>query len=132
MRLCLDTSAYSHFKRGHAHAVDHVGSATWVGIPTIVLGELEVGYRLGGRTAANLDELGRFLEHPVVELVGVDRDVARLYAEMVVGLRRRGTPVPTNDIWVAACAARVGATLVTYDRHFELVDRVGVVVLDSG
>ena len=132
MRLCLDTSAYSHFRRGHAPAVDHVGSATWVGVPTIVLGKLEVGYRLGRRAARNLDELGRFLQHPVVELVGVDRDVARLYAEMVVGLRRRGTPVPTNDVWVAACTARVGATLVTYDRHFELVDRVGVLVLDSG
>ena len=131
MRLCLDTSAYSRFKGGHEPVVHRIASATWIGVPTIVLGELEVGFRLGRRAEADHDELGRFLEHPAVELIGVDRDVARLYAEIVVALRRRGTPVPTNDIWISACAARVGATLVTYDRHFELVDRVGVVVLES-
>jgi len=71
------------------------------------------------------------LAHPVVETIDVDRDVATLYGEIVVDLRKRGTPIPTNDVWIAACAARSGATLVTLDRHYEAVRRIGVLVLDA-
>jgi predicted nucleic acid-binding protein len=98
-------------------------------MPTVVVGELEAGFRLGGRAEANLDELEQFLAQPVVELLHVDRDVASLFAQIVVQLRARGTPIPTNDIWIAACAARSGAPLLTYDRHFRAVDRIGVVVV---
>jgi predicted nucleic acid-binding protein len=129
MRLCLDTSAYSRFKVGDGAAVQHLDGASWVGMPTVVVGELEAGFRLGGRAEANLDELEQFLAQPVVELLHVDRDVASLFAQIVVQLRARGTPIPTNDIWIAACAARSGAPLLTYDRHFRAVDRIGVVVV---
>lgn len=131
MRLCLDTSAYSRFKGGAPEAVEQVDAADWLGVPTIVLGELEVGFRLGGQAARNLEELERFLAHPVVEELAVDREVARAYGEIVVRLRRKGTPIPTNDVWIAACAARSGATLLTYDAHFEAVDRIGVLLLEA-
>jgi tRNA(fMet)-specific endonuclease VapC len=105
--------------------------AEWIGVPTIVLGELEAGFRLGRNVTENLDELERFLGHSVVTSIAVDREVARLYGEIVAALRRKGAPIPTNDVWIASCAARSGATLLTYDEHFKAVDTVGVLLLDT-
>lgn len=128
-RLVLDTSAYSHFQTGHPEAVRLIDSAVWIGLPTVALGELETGFRLGRRHAANRDLLERFLESPVVESIAVDETVAQIYAEIVVDLRRNGTPLPTNDIWIAACAARTGATVLSFDSHFEAIARIGALVL---
>jgi tRNA(fMet)-specific endonuclease VapC len=128
-RYCLDTSAYSHFQRGERAVVDLIDSADWIGVPSVVLGELWIGFLLGTRTEQNQSELREFLADPVVEELTVDREVSRLYAEISVSLRRAGNPLPTNDIWVAACAARAGATVLTYDPHFSVIQRVGSVVL---
>lgn len=129
MRCCLDTSAYSQFKRGDPQSVDLIDRADWIGVPAIVLGELELGFRLGGRIRVNQDELTAFLANPVVEILPVDQDVAHAYAEIVVDLQKAGTPLPTNDIWIAATAARAGATVLTYDGHFSAIKRVGSLVL---
>jgi tRNA(fMet)-specific endonuclease VapC len=128
-RVCMDTSAYSHFQRGDASAVKTIGAARWIGIPSIVLGELRTGFLLGGQAAKNEDELRRFLRHPMVEVLDVDDDAARIYAEIMIALRKAGTPLPTNDIWVAAVASRDGATVLTYDEHFRLIHRVGSTIL---
>ncbi|MGE3277889.1 MAG: type II toxin-antitoxin system VapC family toxin [Vicinamibacterales bacterium] len=129
MRVCLDTSAYSHFKRGHARAAEVIDRASDIGVPAIVLGELAVGFRLGRRRVENERELATFLAHPVVALLEVDDEVAGIYADIVVDLRRAGTPVPANDIWIAATAARWGAPVLTYDAHFQAIARVGTVLL---
>ena len=130
-RVCLDTSAYSHFRRGDASAVDSIGTARWIGVPTVVLGELRTGFLMGGQAARNEDELRRFLRHPLVEVLDVDDDAARIYAEIMVALRKAGTPVPTNDVWVAALAVREGAVVITYDEHFLLIHRVGSTILSG-
>jgi tRNA(fMet)-specific endonuclease VapC len=128
-RYCLDTSAYSNFKRGDRQIVDLIDRADWLGIPAVVLGELWVGFLQGGRLSANQAELEEFLAHPAVEELTVDREVSQIYAEIVVSLRRAGRPVPSNDIWIAANAARAGATVLTYDPHFGYIQRVGSIVL---
>ncbi len=129
-RLVLDTSAYSHFQLGHPEAVARIDAASWIGVPSVTVGELETGFRLGRRYDANRDLLQRFLANPVVDLINVDADVAQIYGEIVVALRKAGRPLPTNDIWIAACAASVGATVLTFDAHFAAIDRVGALVLD--
>lgn len=129
-RFCLDTSAYSQFKRGHSPVVDLMDSAEWIGVPTIVLGELWMGFGLGDRFKRNAAELQDFLRNPVVETVPVDDDVARLFGEIAADLRRRGTPLPTNDIWIAAAAVRTGSPLLTYDAHFRRIDRLASQILD--
>jgi tRNA(fMet)-specific endonuclease VapC len=131
-RLCLDTSAYSHFLRGHPPVVELIDRAEWVGMPAIVLGELRSGFRLGGKRDRNEQELQAFLANPAVELLAVDDEVSRHYADIVADLRRRGRPIPTNDMWIAATVARAGAMLVSYDEHFESISRVGSVVLTRG
>ena len=129
-RVCLDTSAYSNFRRGEARAVQAVDDAEWVGVPAIVLGELWAGFLLGTRTERNVAELQTFLRHPVVEPISVDDEVARIYGEIVVDLRGSGTPIPTNDVWVAACAARTGAAVLTFDAHFRNIARIDSMVIE--
>ncbi|MGE0043396.1 MAG: type II toxin-antitoxin system VapC family toxin [Vicinamibacterales bacterium] len=131
MRVCLDTSAYSQFKRGDARVAEVLDRATGVGVPAVVLGELGVGFRLGRRRHENERELAAFLAHPVVELLAVDDEVAGIYADIVLDLRRAGTPVPANDIWIAATAARWGAPVLTFDVHFQAIARVGTVLLSA-
>ena len=128
-RLCLDTSAYSNFQRGHPAVVDHIDRAAWIGLPSVVLGELRAGFLPGAHTDRNARESGEFLDHPVVEIVRSDEETARIYGEIVVDLRRKGTPLPTNDVRIAAAAARAGAAVLTFDAHFREIARVGVLVL---
>lgn len=128
-RVCLDTSAYSCFMRGDAAVVEIISTAQWIGLPSIVIGELRTGFLLGNNPSRNEEELRKFARHPVVEILDVNDDAARFYAEIMVMLRRSGTPVPPNDVWIAALAARDGAAVITYDEHFRLIHRVGSKVL---
>jgi predicted nucleic acid-binding protein len=128
-KVCLDTSAYSHFKRGTEVVVTLIDCSEWVGVPSIVLGELRTGFALGRRSRENERELAKFLDNPVVNVLDVDDSASQIYADIVVALRRAGTPLPTNDIWIAAVAAREGASVVTFDSHFLAIQRVGSQVL---
>jgi predicted nucleic acid-binding protein len=128
-RYCLDTSAYSHLRRGDPRAIQLVDAAEWIGLPSITMGELRVGFRQGSREAENESRLQDFLSHPSVEEVTVDSDVSSHYAGIVTDLLAAGTPLPANDIWIAACSARHGALVLTYDRHFEKIVRVGALIL---
>lgn len=129
-RLCLDTSAYSNFQRGHRQTVDCIDRADWIALPNVVLGELWAGFLLGNRVEQNAQALALFLEHTAVETLDVDGDVARIYGEIFVELRRKGTPLPINDIWIAATAVHAGATVLTFDAHFREIARVGVLLLE--
>ncbi len=130
-RFCLDTSAYSQFKRGHNKVSEILDGASYVAVPSIVIGELWLGFLGGAQVQENESELGQFLENSVVEEVPIDHDIARIYAEIVLALKAKGTPLPTNDIWIAAVAARVGAPVLTFDKHFHSIERVGSQVLDG-
>ena len=129
-RYCLDTSAYSHLKRGEDRVVELVDGAGWIGVPCVVLGELHAGFRSGTRRKQNEGELSEFLAQPLVDELPVDGEVARIFGDMVSELRRRGSPLPSNDIWIAATCARAGATLVTFDSHFRSFPQVGVYLLE--
>lgn len=130
-RYCLDTSAYSQFKRGDRRVVERIAQAEWLGVPSIVVGELWTGFLQGRRRERNQEELDDFLSHPAVEELAVDSEVGRIYAEIVLDLRAAGTPLPTNDVWIAAVAVRAGATVISYDVHFDAISRVGSLVLPS-
>lgn len=128
---CLDTSAYSNFRRGSEEVATLLDQAELVGVSTIALGELRTGFLLGGRRQRNEAELAAFLDHPAVEVLRVDSETSHHYAEIVIELRKAGTPLPTNDVWIAATAARNGATVLTCDDHFEQIARVGSVVVEA-
>ena len=124
MRICLDTNAYSAFKRGEAGIIDVVETADDVAIPSIVLGELFAGFRMGARVRRNVTELEEFLRRPGVSVATVTKAVAERYGMLVSKLRQQGTPLPTNDIWIAAVALERGAQLVTLDAHFDNIPGV--------
>jgi len=120
-RLVLDTSAYSHFRAGHERVLDLIAATEVVFLPTIVLGELEAGFTLGRRGQENRTLLAEFLAEPFVAILPVTPSVARYYGRIVASLRRAGTPIPINDIWIAATTLDCGGHLLTFDEHFEEV-----------
>jgi predicted nucleic acid-binding protein len=91
---CLDTSAYCNFRRGNEEVATLLDRAEAVGVPTIALGELRTGFLLGRRREHNEAELATFIDHPAVKVFEVDAEVSRLYAEIVVDLRKAGTRFP--------------------------------------
>ena len=131
MRICLDTSAYSAFKRGHEGALDAIQRAEEIVLPTVVLGEVFAGFRLGERDRENREELDRFLESPRVRIAPVDEETGRRYAQIVVFLRREGTPIPTNDVWIAASAMQHGLRVLTTDAHFARLPLLSTELLEA-
>lgn len=121
MKRCLDTCTYSRMRLGDKRLQVYLEEADLLVIPAVVLGELHAGFERGSRKADNEARLEAFLEAPGVRIQDMNWDIARRYGLLVEQLRRAGTPIPTNDIWIAATALELGARLVSYDEHFQQV-----------
>jgi len=128
-RLVLDTSAYSHFRHGDEAALDWVAAAEVVLVPVTVLGELEAGFELGSRARQNRVLLGEFLEEPFVSILEITPSVARHYGRVFAQLRRSGTPIPVNDIWIAAATLDSGGHLLTFDADYRAVGSLDCTIL---
>lgn len=120
--VLIDTNAYVAFKRGDTEAVEILRHADQIGISTIVLGELLSGFALGRKETENRCELSAFLDSARVQLLPVEPDTAEFYTRVYLGLRRKGTPIPTNDLWIAATALQHGAAIFSHDQHFHEID----------
>lgn len=121
MKLCLDTCAYSKLGLQPPELINCIDEAEAVYLSIIVMGELFAGFSLGKREKENREALSRFLDLPAVEVVNIDAAIADRYGILVKNLRKQGTPIPTNDIWIAATTLETGSRLVTYDSHFSCV-----------
>ena len=122
MKLLLDTSAYVGFKRNIPDVVGIIVGAEWILFSPVVLGELMFGFRNGTRFKENMNELNEFLQHDVVELAQIGKTTSDRYSRIAAQLKRKGTPIPSNDIWIAAQTMEHGAELITSDQHFEKID----------
>jgi tRNA(fMet)-specific endonuclease VapC len=118
VKVLLDTSAYSALRRGHSTTIDVLRRSETVGVCAIVLGELYSGFRAGNRWAENATQLAQFLSKPSVRVLNVTAETALRYAEVDVYLRKKGRPIPRNDVWIAAVALEHGLHLLTLDDHF--------------
>lgn len=123
-RILLDTNAYVAFKEGLPEIVAILQRADLIGISVIVLGELLAGFAVGSRYQKNLTELHEFLTIPRVTLLPIDGDTPGFYAQVYANLRRKGKPIPTNDLWIAATALQQGYKICTFDKHFQVIDNV--------
>ncbi len=132
MKLLLDTNAYVELRKGSPAVAALVREAEQLVFSTVVIGELLFGFRNGTRYDKNLAALDDFLNQPWVELQPVTRVTADRFGRVAASLRKAGTPIPTNDIWIAAHAFETGAELITFDRHFESVRGLPVAVLGRG
>lgn len=128
-RLVLDTSAYSHFRAGDDRVHNLMAAAEIIALPTVVLGELEAAFLLGRRERENRMLLAEFLDEPFVAILPVTPTVARHYGRVFAGLRRSGTPIPINDIWIAATTLDCGGHLLTFDGDFQSVAALDCTVL---
>jgi tRNA(fMet)-specific endonuclease VapC len=126
VKVLLDTNAYAAFKRGREQAIAIVQRAASIGLPSVVLGELLGGFALGSKEAENKRDLKQFFSSPRVQVLSVDEHTASHYAAVYASLKRKGRPIPTNDLWIAATALQHGYVLYSYDAHFAEID--GLVV----
>ena len=124
MRLMLDTSAYSAFMRGHPEILSAIREADEIFLNSIVIGELIAGFIKGGRRRKNENELSRFLGSTRVAILDVTEETTERYAVILNSLWRAGTPIPTNDIWIAASAMEHGLRLLTTDDHYQNLPQV--------
>jgi len=97
----------------------------------IVVGELLLGFRLGTRFSQNYQQLGRFLGNPYVEFLPVNHTTAEYFGTLAAGLRQQGTPIPTNDMWIAAQALERAVTVLSDDMHFGQVQGILWLRLDD-
>jgi tRNA(fMet)-specific endonuclease VapC len=124
LRLALDTSGYAEMCRGEPRVVGAVEEATEVFLPFVALGELRAGFGVGSRTVENERVLSRFLALPDVKVLHADDGTTHHYAALFLQLRRQGTPIPTNDLWIAALALQHDLLLCARDRHFDHVPQL--------
>jgi tRNA(fMet)-specific endonuclease VapC len=124
--LAIDTNAYSAFMLGESRVVDTMRRAHEIHLPLIVMAELLAGFASGTRKEANREQFGRFMASPRVHLLKPDEKTARVYAEVFTALRGQGTPIPTNDLWIAALARQHRMGLLTLDAHFRHVPGLDV------
>jgi tRNA(fMet)-specific endonuclease VapC len=121
MKILLDTSAYVAFKLNHTEIVEAIVSANQIFFSPVVLGELMFGFRNGSKFKENMNELDQFLSHEAVELASIGKITSDRYSRIASQLKTQGTPIPTNDIWIAAQTMEHGAELITTDSHFEII-----------
>lgn len=123
-RLMLDTTAYSAMRRGDDRLVEPLREASEVVLTPVVLGELVYGFAGGRLERENRRLLRAFLDTERVRVVAIDEETAERYAAIRDHLRRQGTPIPTNDLWIAASAAQHGLTVLSLDKHFKDVPQI--------
>ena len=120
-KILIDTNIYSLAMKGDGNVVDALRKIDQIGFAAISVGELYSGFKNGNRETTNREELNVFLDSPRVVVHTIDVETADFYASILNNLKATGTPIPTNDIWIAAVAFQHGYIIFTKDRHFDLI-----------
>lgn len=124
MRLALDTNRYTDLCRDIPEVLALVEHAEVVFLPFVVLAELRAGFALGTRSAENERILRHFLGKPGVAVLYADDQTTHHYAAIFRQLRRQGTPIPTDDLWIAALVLQHGLALCDRDQHFDYLPQL--------
>lgn len=120
--ILLDTNAYTAFKRNISEAVEVIRNTPLIGLNSVIIGELYGGFALGSKEEYNRRELQQFLEISKINCFAIDSDTEEYYAKVYCDLRKKGNPIPTNDMWIAATALQYNLALFSYDKHFRAVN----------
>lgn len=120
IRIVLDTNIVIEIFAGNKKLSKRLEASQKLLIPSIVLGELYVGINRVKNRSKHLQTLHSFLS--ITEIIPVDDDTAKIYGEIVAALFKKGKPIPTNDVWIAALAKQHQLTLVSRDHHFEEIE----------
>ena len=117
-RIVLDTSAYSEYLKGNQAVKQIIQQSDEISLTPVIVGELLAGFVKGRYEKKNRDLLKEFLKSPRVSIMEIDEETSERYAIIVNYLREHGTPIPTNDIWIAASAMQYGLKILTIDKHY--------------
>jgi len=124
VKLALDTNRYTDLCRGERAVVETVAVAEVVWLPFVVLGELRAGFAVGTQGPRNEAVLRRFLLKPGVGVLYADEQTTHHYGAVYRQLRKQGTPIPTNDMWIAALVLQHSLVLCARDAHFEVLPQL--------
>ena len=124
VKLALDTNRYTDLCRGDVGVVQTVELADEVWLPFIVLGELRAGFVVGNQGPRNEAVLRRFLLKSGVGVLYADEQTTHHYASIFRQLRKQGTPIPTNDMWIAALVLQHSLVLCARDVHFDALPQL--------
>ena len=127
MRILVDSNRYQDFCKGISEAVHVIRRASDIMIPFIVLGELRAGFACGNRGHENEQVLTRFLNSPRVKILFAGEETTHQYARLFRQLRKQGTPIPANDLWIAALAVQYDLLLFTRDAHFNHLPQIPLI-----
>lgn len=120
-QVLLDTNAYSQLMTGNAQVLAILANAERVFFSVFVMGELIAGFKGGRREAENRRVLKRFLSKSSVQILMATPETAEIFGWLKNKLRQAGTPIPINDLWIAAHAVETGSVLIASDSHFTSV-----------
>ena len=124
MRVALDTNRLTDLFQGDAELAERLGECDEVWVPLIVLAEIKAGFHGGSQQHRNELLLQSLLTKPTVGILLPERETAEHYARLFVQLKRAGTPIPDNDLWIAALVLQHDLTLITRDGHFQQVPQI--------
>jgi len=119
--MVLDTNCYAAYRAGDHRVLEALVAAETVWMSVVVLGELYAGFRGGTKMLENQQQLDLFLAKPTVRILDVGKESAEIFGEVKDQLKKSGTPLPINDVWIAAHTIESGSVLVSYDRHFQAI-----------
>ena len=120
-KVLIDTNIYSLAMKGQANVVNTLRKIDQIGFSAISIGELLSGFKGGNRETENREDLNFFLDSPRVIVHSIDEGAADFYASILTTLKTAGTPIPTNDIWIATVAFQYGYKIFSNDKHFKLI-----------
>ncbi len=123
-KILLDTNAYTAFLKGDESILDALAQAKTVFMSVFVLGELYAGFKGGSKETKNRKQLDDFLHRPSVRILTATQETSEIFGTIKNWLKLAGTPIPINDVWIAAHATESGSHLVTYDSHFNAVSTI--------
>ncbi|MBI5202354.1 MAG: type II toxin-antitoxin system VapC family toxin [Elusimicrobia bacterium] len=124
MRLALDTNGYRAAADGEPKARGLLQRADEIVLPFVVLGELRAGFAAGTHGKRNEAKLTEFLGSPRVRVIFADEQTTHHYGVLFAQLRKQGTPIPTNDLWIAALLVQHDLPILSSDRHFGAVPQL--------
>jgi tRNA(fMet)-specific endonuclease VapC len=117
--VILDTNALSAFADGSSRVGTILKAAEQPSVPVIVLGEFQYGVTHSTRSRYYEEWLERYL--PGFRILEITTGTAAEYAGIRSELRRVGTPIPSNDLWIAALCRQHALPVLSKDRHFDRV-----------
>ncbi len=121
-KFLLDTNIITAWLKGEKSVADKIDKAKEIHIPIIAIGELYYGALYSTRIEKNISDIKRITSYYNVLLI--DEAVSLIYGNIKAALRKKGKPIPENDIWIAAIAQHYKLAIVTRDKHFKEIDTI--------